>query len=204
MDSELSKQLNSLSQKFGQSLENDDAGDVITELDDAIQTLMGMKRGLKQTKDKLDVATYENQIKSIDKKLTDMGGCPAFGSLPAGFMSNEKFMERYDQYSTAINYTESELLKVKKSRDILEERLGRLGQNEDRMLLQSNHHMDAQETHWQEQLNKQKDAFLDFLVNNSPMNDRPYIEKKHKLLDAKLAILKKLRVPPETAKEYKK
>jgi hypothetical protein len=189
-----------LSHKFGQSLQSDDAGAVISELDDAIQTLVGMKRGLKQTKDKLDVASYEDQIKSIDEKLADMGGSSAYGSLPEGFMGTEKFMERYNQHSVAINYTESELLKVKQSRDILEERLGRLGQNEDRMLLQSNHRMDAQETHWQEQLNKQKDNFLDFLINNRPMDDGPYIEKKRKLLDTKLEILKKLRVPAETTK----
>jgi hypothetical protein len=72
------------------------------------------------------------------------------------------------------------------------------------MFVQSICHIDAQETQCQEKLERQKDAFLDFLISNISMDDKPYIAKKLKLLDTKLAILKKLLVPTETAKKYTK
>jgi hypothetical protein len=140
-----------------------------------------------------EAATYKEQIKSIDAKLGEMGGYPTYGSLPHGCMGQEEFTERYNQISGTISNSESELRKIKQSRDILEERLGRLGHQEDKMLLQSNQHMDAQEKYWRTQLNGQKNALLDFMTNNRPMDAEPYLAKKHKLLDAKLSILIKKR-----------
>ena len=53
--------------------------------------------------------------------------------------------------------------------------------------------LDNQEEQLHYQFNREKAAWLDYLVKTKPMDSKPYLTQKHKLLDAKLELLEKLR-----------
>lgn len=170
-----------------------DASVVINDINETITALVGIKRGFEKSRQDMDEARWDEQLREIDAKLMEMGEAPTYDALPPGFIDKKKFKERVDIFSNAMQNGENEIAKIQKSRGMIEENMGRSPQEKRNAFVQSLSHLDAQLEHWQTQLNGTKNCFIEFLQSNRPMNAVSFLDKKNKLLDQKLELLVKKR-----------
>ena len=195
MDPAFSEQLASLRQGFTErtSARPADASGVISDLDETIAALVGMKRGFEKSKEDMEAATWDEQIRVVDAELVGMGGEPRYEVLPPGFIHEKTFRGRCEVCLGAMRSSKDQMSKIDASRDLVEEKVGQALRGEKEHLEKALPGLDAQHGHWQNQLNGGKNCLLEFLESNSAMDAASFLNKKHKLLDKKLDLLMKKR-----------